>query len=149
MDVWLRQARKDFHADCLLGPISSTNGIPSIADVSNKASREISCALVKKIGLIQLKSEKLPGQTAGHMFEGVCQSFLKKCMEKFSHLRPGEFAVERGKMISMFDQYTHLDEIRILTDESKELKTHLGTDYLIKPDIVVIRKPETDDKINS
>ena len=133
----------------LAGPISSTNEIPSIADVSSKASKEISYALVKKICTIQRKSEKPPGQTAGNMFEGVCKSFLKKSMDKLSHLRPGQFTVERGKMISLFEQYAHLDELRTLADESKELKTHLGTDYLIKPDVVVIRAPETDDRINA
>jgi hypothetical protein len=31
---------------------------------------------------------------------------------------------------------------------NKELRTLLGTDYLIKPDVVVIRQPETDETIN-
>ena len=43
----------------------------------------------------------------------------------------------------------HLDELRMLSNANKELKTHLGTDYLIKPDIVVIRQPETDKTINA
>lgn len=149
MDVWLRQARKDFHDACLAGPISITKAVPSIADVSNKASREISSALVAKIGTTQQKTEKPAGQTAGHMFESVCQNFLQDSMAKLSHLRPGRFSVERGKAISFFDQYAHLDELRILADASKELKTHLGTDYLIKPDVVVIREPETDESINA
>ena len=49
----------------------------------------------------------------------------------------------------MFDQYAHLDELRILANASKALKTHLGSDYLIKPDIVIIREPETDESINA
>ena len=57
--------------------------------------------------------------------------------------------MERGKAISLFDQYAHLDELRILANASKELKTHLGNDYLIKPDIVIIREPETDESINA
>jgi hypothetical protein len=149
MEVWLNKARKDFHAACLAGPISITKSVPSIADVSNKASREISSALVAKIGTTQQMAEKPAGQTAGHMFESVCQSFLQASLAKLSHLRPGHFSVERGKAISLFDQYAHLDELRILANASKTLKTHLGSDYLIKPDIVVIREPETDERINA
>lgn len=148
MEVWLKQARKEFHAACLAGPISITKAVPSIADVSNKASREISSALVSKIGITQQKAEKPAGQTSGHMFESVCQEFLQDSFAKLAHLRPGGFTVERGKAISLFDQYAHLDELRLLADASRELKTHLGTDYLIKPDVVVIREPETDDNIN-
>ena len=149
MEVWLQKARQDFHSACLAGPISITKAIPSISDVSNKASREISAALIAKIGTSQHKAEKPAGQTAGHMFEGVCQDFLRQSLAMLSHLRPGKFSVERGKAISLFDQYAHLDEIRVLADASKELKTHLGTDYLIKPDVVVVREPETDAVINT
>lgn len=149
MDVWLSQARKRFHAECLAGPISETNGVPSIADVSNKASREISIGLISKIGNTQQLAEKPAGQTAGHMFESVCQNFLADAFLKLQHLRPGAFSVERGKSISLFDQYAHLDELRLLADASKELKTHLGTDYLIKPDVVVVREAETDESINA
>ncbi|SFS14748.1 NgoMIV family type II restriction endonuclease [Yoonia litorea] len=149
MEAWLKKARKDFHSACLAGPISITKSVPSIADVSNKASREISSALVGKIGTTQHKAEKPAGQTAGHMFESVCQGFLQESIVQLSHLRPGHFSVERGKAISLFDQYAHLDELRILSDASRELKTHLGTDYLIKPDVVVIREPETDESINA
>ncbi len=82
------------------------------------------------------------------MFETACQRFLADCLVRFSHLRPGAFSVEKGRSISLFDQYAHLDELRVLTDNSRELKIHLGTDYLIKPDIVVIRAAETDAAIN-
>lgn len=149
MTAWLAEARSQFHADCLSGPISETKGVPSIADVSNKASREISVGLVAKIGRSQQKSEKPAGQTAGHMFESVCEHFLADCFAQLSHIRPGDFSVMRGKPISNFDQYAHLDEIRQLANENRALKTHLGTDYLIKPDIVIARTPATDTLINT
>lgn len=148
MEAWLQQARRRFHAKCLAGPISETNGVPSIADVSNKASREISKALLAKIGTTQSHVEKPAGQTAGNMFESACQTFIADCFGQLAHLRPGTFDVERGQAISKFDQYSHLDELRLLADASRELKTHLGTDYLIKPDVVVIRAAESDDNIN-
>jgi hypothetical protein len=148
VEPWLSEARRAFHAECLAGPITSTGGIPSIADVSNNASREISVALVATIGASQLRAQKPAGQTAGTMFETVCQRFLSFSLAQLQHIRPGVLTVSRGRTISQFDQYSHLEELRALADASRELKTHLGTDYLIKPDVVVIRDAETDASIN-
>jgi len=149
MDAWLVTARRGFHDACLAGPITETKGVPSIADVSSAASRDIAQALVAKIGTSRSEAAKPAGQSAGAMFETVCQAFIAECLTRLSHLRPGTFTVEKGKAISLYDQFAHLDELRILSEASRELKTHLGTDYLIKPDVVVIRAPETDEVINS
>jgi hypothetical protein len=149
MAVWLSEARRRFHAQCLSGPITETNGIPSIADVSNGPSREISIALIARLGLMRNLVSKPPGQTSGAMFESACLNFIEETLVKLQHLRPGIFKVAKGRAISMFDQYAHLDELRVLAEASRELKTHLGSDYLIKPDVVVIREPEPDSAINA
>lgn len=148
MDAWLLEARRRFHAECLAGPITETRGVPSVADVSNRPSREIATALIAKIGTTATHAEKPAGQTAGSMFETACQTFIEECFGKLTHLRPGTFRVAKGQSISQFDQYAHLDELRVLSDASRELKTLLGTDYLIKPDVVVIRAAEPDETIN-
>lgn len=148
MASWLADARGRFHAACLAGPITLTNGVPSIADVSNGTSREIATALVTRLGLSRHTVAKPAGQTAGAMFETACRDFLAESLAQFEHLRPGILAVEKGRAISQFDQYAHLEELRLLADASRELKTHLGTDYLIKPDIVVLRSPLDDAVIN-
>lgn len=148
MESWLSSARRRFHIECLAGPISTTNGIPSIADVASKASREISKALLIKIGASSVHDLKPAGQSSGAMFEIACKNFIEMSFSHVSHLRPGEFHVERGRAISSFVQYAHLDELRLLAAQSRELKTHLGTDYLIKPDVIVTRSPLTDDAIN-
>lgn len=149
MSVWMLGARQAFHASCLSGPITLTNAVPSIADVSNAPSREIAKALISKIGVGQNRRLKPAGQTAGAMFETACRDFISACFDQFEHLRPGIFIVEKGQQISMFEQYAHLEELRILANASKELKTLLGTDYLIKPDVVVVRLPEEDATINT
>lgn len=148
MTAWLAGARRRFHADCLAGPITETRGVPSIADISNRASREIATGLVARLGTGLCQAEKPAGQTAGSMFESVCQRFIAACFEQFGHLRPGVFTVERGQAITRFAQYAHLDELRALADASRALKTHLGTDYLIKPDVVVVRAPDYDQDLN-
>ncbi len=148
MQSWLELARKRFHAACLSGPISVTNAVPSIADVANVHSRAISIALIDRIGTSNTHANKPPGQSAGAMFEAVCREFIHDSLTQLNHMRPGHFQVERGKTISLYDQYAHLDELRVLAAQNRELKTLLGTDYLIKPDIVVSRNAEPDEMIN-
>ncbi|MBL3575326.1 hypothetical protein JMM61_20430 [Rhodovulum sulfidophilum] len=125
-----------------------TKGVPSIADVSSRHSREIAIGIVAKIGTTRSIDRKPAGQTAGSMFETACQCFVSESFARLEHLRPGVFAVEKGQSISQFDQYSHLDELQALARANKELRTLLGADYLIKPDVVVIRHPESDENIN-
>ncbi len=148
MAVWFEEARRRFHASCLSGPITITKGVPIIADVSNGPSREISIGLIAKLGQLADHAQKPPGQTAGAMFESVCLDFLEESLSQLAHIRPGTFRVAKGRTISQFEQYAHLDELRILADASRELKTLLGTDYLIKPDVVVIKDALSDGEIN-
>lgn len=148
MTVWLSEARRRFHADCLAGPITQTNGVISIADVDNKASREISTGLMAKIGIPLQVNKKPPGQAAGRAFEEACRVFLEEALAVLNHLRPGTFEVLRGAQISSFDQYSHLEDLRVLALASKELKTLLGSDYIIKPDVVVSKVAEADARIN-
>lgn len=146
--VWLASERARFHAACLTGPITETNGVVSIADVDNKPSREISEALIAKLGGATVVAKKPAGQGAGTKFEKECRSFLERALAQLTHLRPGSFSIDRGCQISSFDQYAHLDELQQLSAKSKELKTLLGTDYIIKPDIIVAKEAEPDSNIN-
>lgn len=146
--TWIEAARRRFHASCLSGPISFTDGVPSLADVANGPSRAISIALMNKIGSTQVLAKKPAGQTAGSMFESACQVFIAESLEQLQHIRPGKYSVERVRQISQFDQYAHLDELRRLSNSNRELKTLLGSDYLITPDVIVARAAEDDENIN-
>lgn len=148
MAAWFETARRKFHAQCLSGPITATKGIPSIADISNGPSREISIALIAKLGQPIDHALKPPGQTAGAMFEDTCLSFIEDSIAQLAHIRPGTFRVAKGRTISQFEQYAHLDDLRVLADASRELKALLGTDYLIKPDVVVLKEALSDEEIN-
>lgn len=145
----LAQRRAEFLRRCLTGPITvDDNGIPSIADISNKASREISAGLIDRIGMTAERRKKLPGQQAGSLFEVECAEFVRHCLADLAHMRPGRFDVARNREISEFEQFSHLEELRLISARNKELKILLGGDYLIKPDVVVIRAPESDTAIN-
>lgn len=146
---WLTQARCEFHAS-LLGSLLTRNakGIPSNADSASAISITLANAILDQLGNA-LTADKLPGQTAGADFEEICSAFVRICFERLSHLRPGNFFVFKGGGIAQFDQYSHLDELEAIARSNKEIATALGSDYLIKPDIVVGRNPEPDDRINA
>lgn len=144
----LTEARREFHAT-LLDSILTRNakGIPSNADSSSKPSIEIASAILDQLGPA-VTAEKLPGQTSGANFEEVCATFISVCFDQMRHLRPGTYKVEKGGGIAQFDQYSHLDELEAIAKNNREIATAIGSDYLIKPDIVIGRAPETDETIN-
>lgn len=149
IEAWLTKARREFHATLLGGILTkSTTGVPSNADKASKPSREIAASILDQLGPAKT-APKLPGQTAGADFEGVCASFVHVCFERMQHLRPGSFTVAKGGGIAMFDQYAHLDDLEAIAKVNREIATAIGSDYLIKPDIVVTRAPETDETINA
>lgn len=148
-EAWLTTARREFHATLLGGILTkSSSGVPSNADKASRPSRDIAEAILDQLGPATTAT-KLPGQTAGADFEGVCASFVRVCFERMNHLRPGEFKVTKGGGIAMFDQYAHLDELEAIAKANREIATAIGADYLIKPDVVVTRSPLPDSFINS
>lgn len=148
-EAWLTKARLEFHATLLGGILTkAANGVPSNADKASKPSREIASAILDQLGPA-ITAPKLPGQTAGADFEGACASFVRVCFERMHHLRPGTFSVKKGAGIATFDQYAHLDDLEAIAKANREIATAIGSDYLIKPDIVVTRAPESDEAINA
>ena len=145
---WLTEARREFHATLLGGILTrSERGVPSNADKDSRISVELANAILDQLGMVKTAA-KLPGQTAGADFEEVSASFVRLCFERMAHLRPGRFLVEKGGAIARFDQYAHLAELDRIAKEIPEIATALGSDYLIKPDVVVYRAPEPDEAIN-
>src|SRR5690606_5188766 len=51
--------------------------------------------------------------------------------------------------IARFAQYAHLDDLAELASATPALAAALGSDYLIKPDVVIYRNPEPDDVFNA
>jgi hypothetical protein len=147
--AWLSEARREFHATLLQGILTRTErGVPSNADAGSRPSTEIASAILEQLGPATIAS-RLPGQTAGANFEEICAAFVRVSFERMQHLRPGTFSVTKGGGIAEFDQYAHLDELDAIARANREIATALGSDYLIKPDIVIAREPEDDDVINS
>ena len=64
-------------------------------------------------------------------------------------MRPGSFRVSKGTGIAKFEQYTHLARLEQLAKTDPDIATALGSDYVIKPDVLISRSAESDDSINS
>jgi hypothetical protein len=147
--AWLSLARREFHATLLAGILTrSAAGVPSNADKGSRPSIQIATAILDQLGPAQTAA-KLPGQTAGADFEEVCAAYLRLCFAHMAHLRPGRFQVIKGGGIAQFDQYAHLDELEAIAKANRDIATAIGSDYLIKPDIVIARAPEPDAILNA
>lgn len=146
-------ARTHYHAQ-LLGSIlgQSSDGIPWNADGDNRLSIRYAMGILTRLGT-GLYGPRLAGQRAGKIFEEVTCAFLKQSFGYLSHLRPGRWQVQRTSggddvPLARFEQYAHLSAIKEAASTSPELAASLANDYLIIPDIVIVRDPEPDAEIN-
>ena len=164
MPATLETARKEFFeslADRVLTFGSHTVGkgkgarrvlAASNSDFGNRASLEISNAVVQSI-VGTNKSKKLAGQTLGDIFEKSVAEFLRKSFLKLGHLRPGDWSVDHiptrsEEAVVGCEQYSHLGDLANFCLAHRELAASLGNDYAISPDVIVTRRPETDEVIN-
>lgn len=130
----------------------NAGGIATNADKGNKPSREIAAGLARR--LMSETHERQAGQTSGSNFEVLLAEFVNRTFPRLQHVRPGEWEViqlgNRSAMkTSSFVQYEHLEYLQELTSANAKLKTILGNDYMVVPDVVVYRHPIEDSKLNN
>lgn len=128
-----------------------TDGVATNADRGNRPSKAIAAKLAEK--LTSETHERQAGQTSGSAFEVLVSEFVRNTFPKLQHIRPGEWEVmQLGNRAtvgtSTFTQYEHLSYLQALTEENARLKTIIGNDYMVAPDIVVYRKPIDEDELN-
>ena len=127
---WLTLAHREFHASLLDGILTrSATGFPSNADKGSRPSVEIANSILEQLGSVQT-APNLPGQTAGSDFEDACASFVRICIERMQHHRPGRYSVAKGGGIAQFDQYAHMDAFEAIARANREITTAIGADYL-------------------
>ena len=150
--AFLGTARRSFH-DALLASVLRVDekGIPSNADKHSRLSVAIATGIVERLGA-RAAGARLAGQISGSRFEEVCKEYLRLTCPRLAHLRPGRWEISKGVggrvAIARFDQYEHLAALDAAAKANPELAAALGSDYLIKPDVVVIRLPDDDETIN-
>ena len=151
--AFFTEARRRFHA-ALLGSVLSVDSksIPSNADKHSKLSVSIAAGILKRLGS-QAAGARLSGQMAGSKFEEICKAYLEEAFPRLARLRPGQWEISKGvgshSAIAQYDQYEHLAALDEASKANPVLAAALGSDYLIKPDVVVIRFPEEDSTINA
>lgn len=151
----IHEERERLQQDLLVkGILTCDNqGIVSVADKGSKLSRQLAEGMYNRIAQNVPTAKKAVGQTSGVNFEVVVTDFVKRTFPKLQNIRPGVWkCVQLGNRnavhISDFAQYEHLDYLQALVKANKELATMIGNDYLVAPDIVVYRRPYSDDELN-
>jgi hypothetical protein len=150
---YFAEARRAFHAALLDNKILQTdaNGVPSIADKDSIPSVNIARGIVRRIGN-EVVGVRMSGQMAGSKFEEVVGKYVEQTLPRLQVIRPGNFSVVKGGRrlaIAQADQYSHLASLDQLAAANPALAVAVGMDYIIKPDVMVLRSPLTDEEINS
>lgn len=143
--------RTDYHCNIcsnLLGYRSA--GVPNVADSASQVSIDLALRMVKKMAQPLCKKPPESGQTTGADFAKYTKLFLDEAFaSRLGHLRPGPWKLTTSQQeIGQYEQYRHMAELAKVIADKPELKTALGGDYLITPDIVVARVPVDDTAIN-
>jgi hypothetical protein len=153
-------ARKSYHAAllesgvlCLTARKKAKRGLanrfPSNADGDSATSIAIAQAIFDQIEAGANLRVRLAGQISGSRFEQMTRDFIEKTFTKLSAIRPGKWDFAPVKRaISRFEQYQHLAALLHVAEQNPEIAVLLGSDYVIAPDVLVVREPEPDETIN-
>lgn len=148
----LRELRSAYH-DRLAGELLAwrSAGKPNIADTGSRGSVAIAAKMVECLGR-DIQPVTQSGQSLGTQFGTITKEFLGQSFSRLSHIRPGEwtFSVSQGSGgIGAYEQYEHLHQVQKILNANPDLKTALGGDYLVTPDIVIGRRPLSDEAIDA
>lgn len=153
----LTVARQQYHARLIASGVLnvSSKGIASNADKSSALSVKIALDIAR--ALASETGERLAGQKSGSQFETANAEFIKGTFLRLSHLRPGKWTItksgnggrNRRIAISNFEQYAHLRDLEVAARANPALAASLGNDYMIHPDVVIVRQTMNDAEINA
>jgi hypothetical protein len=156
-----QSARKSFYAAllqsgvlCLAERKKPKKGFPdrfpSNADGDSATSIAIAQGIFDQIQSEAKLGDRLAGQISGSKFEQITRSFVEETFGALKTLRPGKWDVSPAKRaIFYFEQYRHLAELSKLAEDNPEIAVVLGSDYVISPDVLIVRQPESDKVINA
>lgn len=119
------------------------SGVPNWSDRDSPSSVSIGKELARRLPSSPIALRLTP-QELGAQFQEITRQFIKKTFTVLSHVRPGTWRFDLGGQISQYYQYQHLPSLDNLAKQYPDLKAALGTEYLVKPDIVIARYSEED-----
>lgn len=122
---------------------------PNFADGNSQSSGLIANGIATALGFSNGKVPVITGQTAGTLFEKITCEFIENAFTAISHLRPGQWQYLTAQtQISNFVQYQHLETLDSLVNDNQTPSSALGHGYIVTPDIIMARRPATQDEIN-
>ena len=124
----------------------NASGVPNNSDGSSAGSVRLGKGIIERLGF-DVKIGRVAGQTAGRRFEEATKEYLRESFGLLTHLRPGQWEFSLGGNIRDYEQYLHLSDVSKMVKQHEELRIIFG-DYIVTPDIVVCRKPISDQAIN-
>lgn len=142
-------ARAEFHRSLLENVLFNDKGVLSNADKDSTLSKLLARSVADQIGE-SLPASRLVAQTSGAQFETICEAFLRKTFALVDHLRPGDWVFTRSGSagIGIGYQYRHLLHLRAAAAQDRTLSAALGRDYVVKPDLLILRVAESDERLN-
>ena len=148
----IAELRKEYHTNVCkeivrISGKTPDRQYPNFADGSNRGSVQSAWGIVKRLGCL-VEHGRISGQTAGKRFERLTRGYLEKAFARLHHIRPGEWVYFIEKEISAFAQYEHLATLVALVKESPELESSVGVNYIVTPDIVIGRRPISEQELN-
>jgi len=107
-------------------------GVPNNADIAS----ETSCAIAAEIlNLLAVSRVTVPKEAAGTALEIAVAAYFTEALPSVS---PGRiWEVDHRKLITDFAQYEHLARLDAIVRDHPTLRSEIGLDYLIKPDVTV------------
>jgi hypothetical protein len=147
-------ARNAFHAALLKRVLDVKDGVPSNAERERPASVLIALGILRRLGG-KNHGDRVLRTRARREFLRIVEEYVETTLNhKWNCLRPGQWTVQQitarnQAVLARFEQYGHLAALAKAAAKDPELKTALGNDYTISPDIVVVRGLEPDLAINA
>lgn len=124
-------------ASQLLGWKSKGSGfVPNTADSDNAASVAVAGAILDMLGHPRDQASGVVNPQSGRPLELAVAASLLVDLPRIDSSR--RWTVDEvSQPITHFLQYSHLKKVDQLVKENAELRTTLGTDYIIRPDVIV------------
>ena len=150
----LLHLRNEYHRRICRNILGERNGILNNADKGSNTSRELARGIADRLPY-SLSSRPPSGQTTGRLFEETTAWFLQEAFRLLGHIRPGKWGFfvadprAPSKDITHFEQYEHLAFLSRVISTHPELAAVLGSEYLVKPDILIGRYPLEDGEIDA
>jgi hypothetical protein len=116
----------------LAGLLGWRGEFPNIADKAGMQSLAIARHMFSELGITRESLER--PQTLGSRFEAAVRALLVDELPTWDSDRIYQIGSRR---ITEFQQYAHLARLMMLAAESEVLRTEIGMDYVIKPDVTV------------